>query len=74
MCGKKALWSTAKMLSIQFSDYYMKLNKTAKEKYLSELSMLDIHDLYLLKGQNFTEDLAALPPLKQETLDVVSCT
>ena len=36
MCGKKALWSTARMLSIQFSDYYMKLNKAAKEGYLSE--------------------------------------
>ena len=41
---------------------YMKLNKAAKERYLSKLSVLDNHDpySYLFKGGDFTEDLAAL--------------
>ena len=63
-CGKKALRSTAKMSNIQFSAYYLKLNKAAKERCLSKLSVLDNHDPYLLKGQDFMEDLAALPPLR----------
>ena len=64
MCGKNVLWLTAKMSSIQYSAYYMKLNKAAKERYLSKLSVLDNHDPYLLKGRDFTKDLAALPPLR----------
>ena len=52
------------MSNIRFSAYYMKLNKAAKERYLSKLSVLDNHDPYLLKGRDFTEDLAALPPLR----------
>ena len=53
-----------KMSNIRFSAYYIKVNKADKERYLSKLSVLDNHDSYLLKGRDFTEDLAALPPLR----------
>ena len=52
------------MSNIEHSDYFVKLDKAAKERYLSKLSVLENHDPYLLKGGDFTEDLAALPPLR----------
>ena len=55
---------TAKMSNVQRSDYFMKLDKAAKERYLSKLSVIENSDPYLLKGKDFTEDLAALPPLR----------
>ena len=42
----------------------MKLDKAAKEGYLSKLSVPENNDPYFLKGEDFTGDLAALLKVK----------
>ena len=65
--------SLAEMLNIRFSVYYMNLNKAAKERYLSKLSVLDKHDLYLLKGQDITKDIACFTTIKVRYLGFFLC-
>ena len=53
-----------KMSNMQWSDYFVKLDKASKERYLSKLTVLQDLDPYVLKGGDCIKDFAVLLPLR----------
>ena len=52
------------MCSSKVSEYFNKLSKECKERYLAKISIIDNKDLYALPRDEFSEDPSILPLLR----------